>query len=166
MTLADFTRPALVLPSLCGRDAPGVIHELSVALHREGIVPDLLPFYHTALNREFLLRTDFESGLACPHARLPGVTTPAFAFGRSDEPLAWHPRFSHPVRLVFLLALPVSDAAPGLAMFSCLAQLARDTPLLDLIRQSDDAGSIFEAFSLVAVGRRHPAAPATSAAGY
>lgn len=162
MTLADFTRPALVITSLRGRDAPGVIHELSVVLHREGIVPDLLPFYHAALNREFLLRTDFEPGLACPHARLPGVTTPAFAFGRSAEPLAWHPRFSHPVRLVFLLALPVSDAAPGLAMFSCLAQLARDTTLLEAISQSDDAGSIFELFSRVAAGRS-PAAFAASA---
>ena len=64
MTLADFTRPGLIIEHLERQDAASAIHELSVALHREGCIPDWLPFYHEALNREFLLSTDTEAGMA------------------------------------------------------------------------------------------------------
>jgi mannitol/fructose-specific phosphotransferase system IIA component (Ntr-type) len=164
MTLADFTWPGLIVPRLCGRDAPGVIHELSLVLHREGVVPDLLPFYNTALNREFLLSTDLESGLACPHARLPGVKTPAFSFGRSDEPFVWSPQFTHPVRLVFLLAVPATEPVPYLAMLSGVAQLAKDSRLLDSIRGAVDTGSILEVFSRITLHGRRPSEPAASPA--
>jgi mannitol/fructose-specific phosphotransferase system IIA component (Ntr-type) len=89
VTLADFTSPGLIIPHLRGQDAPSVIQELSQALQREMRVPDLLPFYHAALNREFLLASDWEAGMAFPHARLPALKEVCFAFGRSDEPLGW-----------------------------------------------------------------------------
>ena len=71
MTLADFTTSELILPNLRGDDVATVIQELSRALQREKRVPDLLPFYHAALNREFLVSSDWEAGMAFPHARLP-----------------------------------------------------------------------------------------------
>jgi PTS system nitrogen regulatory IIA component len=153
MTLADFTRPGLVVSHLRGRDAPGVIHELSVALQREGVVPDLLPFYHAALNREFLLRTDLGSGLACPHARLPGLPTLAFACGCSDEPLVWNPHFSHPVRLVFLIAAPVADASSYLSLLSGIAQLSQDRGRLQNLRTAANVGDFLEILSQVPVRR-------------
>ena len=91
MTLADFTSPGMIIPHLRGQDAASVIQELSHALQREGRVPDLLPFYHAVLNREFLVSTDMEAGMALPHARLPGLKELAFAFGRSDQPLLGEP---------------------------------------------------------------------------
>jgi len=89
MTLADFTSPGLIIPHLRGQDVASVIQELSQALQREGRVGDLLPFYHAALNREFLVSTDMEAGMAFPHARLPGLKELSFALGRSGEPLGW-----------------------------------------------------------------------------
>ena len=73
MTLADFTSAGLIIPHLRGQDVATVIQELSQAMRRERRVPDLLPFYHAALNREFLVSTDMEAGMAFPHARLPGL---------------------------------------------------------------------------------------------
>ena len=104
MTLADFTSPGLIIPHLRGGDAASVIQELSQVLQHEKRVPDLLPFYHAALNREFMVSTDMEAGIAFPHARLPALREISFAFGRSDEPLVWGARAASPVRLVFLMA--------------------------------------------------------------
>ncbi|NOS70392.1 MAG: PTS sugar transporter subunit IIA, partial [Verrucomicrobia bacterium] len=73
MTLADFTSPGLIIPHLRGQDAASVIQELSQALQREQRIPDSLPFYHAALNREFMVSTDMEAGMAFPHARLPAL---------------------------------------------------------------------------------------------
>jgi mannitol/fructose-specific phosphotransferase system IIA component (Ntr-type) len=161
MTLADFTQPGLIVPHLRGRDATSVIHELSLVLQRAGVVPDLLPFYHAALTREFLLSTDFESGIAYPHARLPGIKALTFAFGRSDEPFAWSPRFIHPVRLVFLLAVPATDSTNYLPLLSGLARLSADNRLLEVLRNAPDAAGIGKIFSQVGL---RGALPAESAA--
>jgi mannitol/fructose-specific phosphotransferase system IIA component (Ntr-type) len=159
MTLADFTKPGLIAPHLRSRDATSAIHELSLAMQREGGVPDWLPFYHEALNREFLLSTDMEAGMAFPHARLAGLKELAFAFGRSEEPFAWGPKLTHPVRMVFLLAVPATDAEHYLSLVSGLARLSANAPLLETIRRAADSAEIITAFRQVVLrGRPAPVA--------
>jgi mannitol/fructose-specific phosphotransferase system IIA component (Ntr-type) len=131
---------------LVSRDATSAIHELSLALQREGCVPDWLPFYHEALNREFLLSTDVEAGMAFPHARLPGLRELAFAFGRSEEPFTWGPGITHPVRMVFLIAVPSAAADHYLPLVSGLARLSGSLPMLDAIRGAADSGAIMAVF--------------------
>src|SRR5262249_37351378 len=124
MNLADFTSPGLVIPHLSGHDPAAVIQELSQALQREKRIPDLLPFYHAALNREYMVGTDMEAGLAFPHARLAALKELSFALGRSGEPLAWGPKSAGAVRLVFLIAVPATDSTQYLSLISGLARLA------------------------------------------
>jgi hypothetical protein len=50
-SLADYTRSELIVHHLRERDIPGIIGELCQVLHREGCVPDLLPFYRSAAKR-------------------------------------------------------------------------------------------------------------------
>ena len=149
MTLADFTNPGLILPHLRSRDATSAIHELSRPMQREGCVPDWLPFYHEVLNREFLLSTDMDAGMAFPHARLAGLKELAFAFGRSDEPFAWGPQLTHSVRMVFLLAVPATDSENYLSLVSGLARLSNNAPLLETIRNAADSTEIIAAFRQV-----------------
>lgn len=152
MTLADFTRPGLIVPHLVSRDATSAIHELSLALQREGCVPDWLPFYHEALNREFLLSTDMEAGMAFPHARLPGLRELAFAFGRSDAPFTWGgPGITHQVRMVFLLAVPSAAADHYLPLVSGLARLSGNLSLLDAIRGAIDSAALIAVFGQIAL---------------
>ena len=162
MTLADFTRPGLIVPHLRSRDATSAIHELSLAMQREGCVPDWLPFYHEALNREFLLSTDMEAGMAFPHARLAGLKDLAFAFGRSDEPFAWGPQLTHPVRMVFLLAVPATDAEQYLPLVSGLARLSSNNPLLEKIRSAANGAEIIAAFRQIVL-RGSSASPTPAA---
>ena len=144
MTLADFTGPGLILPHLRGQDAASVIQELAQALQRERRVPDLLPFYHAALNREFLVSTEMEAGMAFPHARLPGLKELSFAFGRSDEPLPWGARGARTVRLVFLIAVPATEATQHLLLISGLARLANENRLVEELHAAQDTFQILE----------------------
>jgi mannitol/fructose-specific phosphotransferase system IIA component (Ntr-type) len=128
MTLADFTSPALVVPHLRGHDVAAVIQELSQALQREKRVADLLPFYHAALNREFMVSSDMEAGMAFPHARLPALKELSFALGRSDPPLVWGARSTGAVRLVFLakdsrLVKQLQSAEDNFQMLEVLRQI-------------------------------------------
>ncbi len=144
MTLADFTSLELIVPSLRGRDEAAVIQELSQALQRERRVPDFLPFYHAALNREFLVSSDLEAGMAFPHARLPGLKELSFALGRCDRPLVWGAKAGHSVRLIFLIAVPATESTQYLSLISGLARLAKDGGLMEKLKAAGDAAQIFE----------------------
>jgi mannitol/fructose-specific phosphotransferase system IIA component (Ntr-type) len=149
MTLAEFTSPGLIIPHLRGQEATSVIQELSQAMQREGRVPDLLPFYHAALNREFLVGTEMEGGMAFPHARLSGLKELSFAFGRSDEPLLWGTRGSRTVRSVFLLAVPATDSTQYLLLISGLARLAKQSQLMEKLQAAQDTFQILEVLQQV-----------------
>jgi len=149
MTLADFTSPGLIIPRLHGHDVASVIQELSQALQREKRVIDLLPFYHAALNREFMVSTDIEAGMAFPHARLPALKELSFAFGRSDETLSWGPRSAWSVRLVFLMAVPATDSTQYLLLISGFARLTKEVRLVEKLHATQDTFQILEVLQQV-----------------
>lgn len=149
MTLADFTHPGLIIPHLRGQDAASVIQELSRVLQQERRIPDLLPFYHTALNREFMVSTDMEAGMAFPHARLPGLKELSFALGRSDQPVGWGARSSGAVRLVFLMAVPATDSTQYLSLISGLARLSKDSRLVECLHAAQDTCQIADVLKQV-----------------
>jgi nitrogen PTS system EIIA component len=149
MTLESFTSPGMIIPHLRGDDAAGAIQELSRAMQREGRVPDLLPFYHAALNREFLVSTDMEAGIALPHARLPGLKNLAFALGRSDQPLLWGTTGRRTVRLVFLVAVPATDSRQHLLLISGLARLAKQRRFLEQLHAARDTFQILDVLKQV-----------------
>jgi mannitol/fructose-specific phosphotransferase system IIA component (Ntr-type) len=151
MTLADFTSPGLVVPRLRGVDAPSVIQELSQALQRERRIADSLPFYHAALNREFMVSTYMEAGMAFPHARLPGLKEVSFSLGRSEEPLRWGTRAAGSVRLVFLLAVPATDSTQYLLLISGLARLSGDASRMARLLAARDTFEMLEVLQQVAL---------------
>jgi mannitol/fructose-specific phosphotransferase system IIA component (Ntr-type) len=149
MTLADYTDPRLIIPHLHGPDAASVIQELSQAMQRENRVPDLLPFYHAALNREFLLSSEMEAGIAFPHARLPYLKELSFALGRSDAPLHWGAKAGSAVRLVFLIAVPATDSTQYLSLISGLARLAKDCLLVQRLQSAEKPFDLLEVLQQV-----------------
>jgi len=142
LMLGEYTRRALIVPQLRERDTAGIIAELSQVLHREGCVTDVLPCYHTALNRELLFNSALESGLAFPHARLSAVKQLAFALGRTPEPVMWGAKGPWRVQLIFLLAVPATDAACYLNLLASLARLGQQTDVLGQLRAANNADAI------------------------
>jgi mannitol/fructose-specific phosphotransferase system IIA component (Ntr-type) len=142
ISLADYTRPALIVPCLRERDTAGVIGEMSQVLQHAGEVPDVLPFYQAALNQELLANSALACGLAFPHARLSGIKRLQFAFGRLPEPITWGGKSSWPVQFVFLLAVPATDAAGYLHLLARLARLGQQPELLAQFRSAKEAEAI------------------------
>lgn len=150
-SLSDFTRPGLVLPHLRQRDTAGIISELSQALQREGCVPDMLTFYHAALNQELLANSETEGGIALPHARLNGIRQLQFALGRLPEPVTWGTRRVSPVQVVFLLAVPATDAARYLHLLASLARLGGDAARMTGLMQAENADGILRILQQIKV---------------
>ena len=165
MTLADFTSPGLIIPHLLGGEAASTIKELSQVLQIENRVPDLLHFYQAALNREFMVSTDTEAGMAFPHARVPGLKDVSFAFGRGRGPLRWGPNAARSVRLVFLIAVPATDATQYLLLISGLARLSRDSGLVAKLQAARDTFQILEVLQQVRLRTSSPAGPGQESGG-
>jgi mannitol/fructose-specific phosphotransferase system IIA component (Ntr-type) len=142
VSLADYTGPALIVPRLREADTAGIISELSQVLQRRGAVPDVLPFYQAALNQELLTNSALDCGLAFPHARLSGIKRLQFAFGRTPAPIAWGAKSSWPVQLIFLLAVPATDAAGYLHLLASLARLGQQPGVLAQLRAAENAQAI------------------------
>lgn len=138
-SLAAFTSSALMLPELRGADVTAILAELSEALQRAARIVDLLPFYHAALNREYLCSTSMNYGFAFPHARLHGLKTLSFALGRSPKPILWGGHHSAPVRLIFLSAVPATDATSYLAFVAALSRLSREPHQVSALLAAPDA---------------------------
>ncbi len=126
VALADYTRPELIVPRLREHDAAGIIGELSQVLQRHGDVPDVLPFYQAALNQELLSGSALDCGIAFPHGRLTGIKRPQFALGRTSEPVVWGASNAGRVQLIFLMAVPATDATSYLQVLSSLARLGQN----------------------------------------
>ncbi len=153
-SLATYTRAGLIVPELRERDTAGVISELSVVLQRAGCVPDLLPFYHVALNQELLTSSAVENGIALPHARSSGVKQLRFAFGRTREPIIWGARSAWQVQLVFLLAVPATDAATYLHLLASIAKLSQQTKCLADLRAAQSPEQILAVLDRIEVRQR------------
>lgn len=145
-TLADYTCEGLILPNLHGRDAASVIHELTTALHREGRVPDLLPFYQAALNGEYLAAAVASSGWALPHARVASLEQPWFAAGRCPFPITWAGQARSPVKMVFLFCVPETDTRGYLGTLSALARLSCTPRLAERLACARTAGEFLDVF--------------------
>jgi mannitol/fructose-specific phosphotransferase system IIA component (Ntr-type) len=158
-SLAAYTRANLIIPQLGQRDTPGIISELSLLLQREGCVPDVLPFYHLALNQELLSNSALECGIALPHARLSGVHRLQFALGRVAQPVIWGVRGSWPVQFVFLLAVPATDAARYLHLLGSLARLGQDCELLASLRSARSAEAMLAVLEQVPIRTGGSGAP-------
>jgi PTS system nitrogen regulatory IIA component len=150
-TLADYTRRGLVVAELREPDTAGVIGELSQALQREGCLTDVLPFYQAALNQELLNNSALGCGIALPHARLPGVRKLQFALGRARQPLVWGAGGCGRVGLVFLLAVPATDAAQCLQVLASLARLGSQPDLVRGLQHARDVDGMIEVLRAVAL---------------
>src|SRR5689334_22857295 len=143
LSLAHYSSVRLIVPELRERDPAGIISELSQVLQREGHVIDVLPFYQATLNHELLTNSAHQSGFALPHGRVSGVKQLHFAFGRTPQPVIWGPKGSWPVQMVFLLAVPATDAACYLHLLASLARLGQQPSQLAALRAAQSPEAIF-----------------------
>lgn len=141
-SLAEFTTPRLIFPTLRSRDAAGVAAELCSSLHREGFVPDLLPFYNAIISRENLCSTAGAPGWAVPHARMRGLPRLAFAVGRTVEPMPWFGESRELVQVVFLFAVPEEQIAGYLNLVSALARLSQNPARTEALLRAQDSAQI------------------------
>lgn len=92
--------------------------------------------FDALLEREALGSTGLGSGVAVPHARLPGIERVTGVFVRLDAPVAYESVDDRPVDLMFALFAPPRDGAEHLRALAAVSRALRSSELREQLRQA------------------------------
>ena len=92
--------------------------------------------FDALLEREALGSTGLGSGVAVPHARLPGIARVTGVFVRLDAPVAYESVDDRPVDLMFALFAPPKDGAEHLRALAAVSRALRSSELREQLRQA------------------------------
>ena len=144
MKISDFLSPADVALDVCESDKARLLQQLSSqAAAKVGLSANEVCTQIT--KREELGSTGVGNGVALPHARLRGLSTPFGLFARLRHGIDFEAIDNQPVDIIFLLLLPDGAGASQLNALASVARALRDPETLQRIRSAADRDSLFQA---------------------
>ena len=102
LTLKDVVESRLFLPSLTSTTRRGALHEMcEVAAEAVSNAPER--FLRILSERERVLASGWENGLAIPYARINGLTRPLVVVGKSAAGIDFDARDGKPAKVIILI---------------------------------------------------------------
>ncbi len=105
--ISRFSAEQLMVPDLVAGSAADAIEILAGKMESEGFISRADKLIESALERESMLSTAMENGLAFPHVRGVEGGSLTLACGVSKEPFAWDADGT-PTNIVFLITIPTA----------------------------------------------------------
>lgn len=142
--IARFSAPTLMIPSLSSQDKEGVIRELVSALHDGGFVDQKESLVEHAMNRESLLSTAVDHGLAFPHVR--GVEGGGLTLSVGIHKKGIH--FDGPKgrlsRIFFFMVIPTAASSFYLKLLAGLTETFMVKGARDALLKADTADDLWK----------------------
>lgn len=105
-----FSSPEMMVAELASDEREAVVYELAKLMEKTGRVHDAAAIVDGTLQRESILSTAMNGGVALPHVRGVENSLPAVAIGVSKSGVKWDDD-GNIVNLVVLASIPVSGSA-------------------------------------------------------
>ena len=155
MRITELLSPQRIVLGAKAADKAAAIHTMTGLLSAGDCLRDPVQYEQDVLAREAQGSTGVGGGVAIPHAKSAGVRRPALAAMTLSEDLEYGSLDGAPVRLLFQIAVPDTDANLHVAVLADLARLLMDE---DFCTQLLDAKTPEEFLSVIS-RRETPAAP-------
>ncbi|MBI4667083.1 MAG: cation:proton antiporter [Nitrospinae bacterium] len=128
------------------------IAELSSLLAEEtGLAADRIE--QAVLSRELIMPTGLDNGMAIPHARIKGLSTPVIAVGLSDSGVDFDARDGQPAQLVFLILTPEGDDKAQIEILAQISKLLKDPVCREKLKKSKNFLEFMAALKQGAAGK-------------
>ncbi len=118
-----FSASTLMIPALTGTDRESVLSELCNKLQDEGFVDNAAKLRETALQREAIIPTAMDHGLAFPHVRCVEGGALTLALGLTPKGIKFDPAGQADTRIIFFMVIPTAASAFYLKLLSGLSQV-------------------------------------------
>jgi len=123
VSVSGFLPEGAVVTDLAAAERPAAIRALAATLTQGANTALAERVAQAALARELEFGTAVGSGVAIPHARLPGLAGPLLAYGRAVPGIEWDAADGEAVRHVFLLATPAGAEDTHAQILSQIARI-------------------------------------------
>lgn len=139
-----FTRRGVIIPMKV-ETREQAIHVLCANAAQEAMI-DEEDITRAVLEREAMMGTAIEEGIALPHGRLEGLKKPIVIFGRSLAGVDWNSPDGKPSHFIFLILTPKSDDAIQVQILRAIARVMQTNSQAILnAADSSEVWAIFQA---------------------
>ena len=140
-----FSAESLMIPALKGTDRDAVLAELCQKLDDEGFVDDAGKLLEAAEQREAIISTDVENGLAFPHVRCVEGGALTFALGIAPKGIKFDPAGKANTRIIFFMVIPTAASAFYLKLLSGLSQVFQKAENREKLLEAETSEKMWKA---------------------
>jgi mannitol/fructose-specific phosphotransferase system IIA component (Ntr-type)/predicted RNA-binding Zn-ribbon protein involved in translation (DUF1610 family) len=141
-----FSAQSLMITELEGADRDSIIAELCQKMADEGFVDDPVKLQEAALQREAIISTAVENGLAFPHVRSVEGGALTLALGITPKPVKFDPAAGKAgTRIVFFMVIPTAASAFYLKLLAGLSQVFQKAENRDKLLEADTPEKLWKA---------------------
>ncbi|WXL26695.1 PTS IIA-like nitrogen regulatory protein PtsN [Ectopseudomonas mendocina] len=143
--LESILTPGRSLVNVPGGSKKRVLEQIANLIARD--LPDIdgQDIYESLIAREKLGSTGFGNGIAIPHCRLPGCTTPICALLHLDAAVDFDSIDGAPVDLLFVLLVPEAATDAHLELLRQIASMLDRSDVRANLRQADSSEALYQA---------------------
>ena len=135
-----------MITELEGADRDSIIAELCQKMADEGFVDDPVKLQEAALQREAIISTAVENGLAFPHVRSVEGGALTLALGITPKPVKFDPAAGKAsTRIVFFMVIPTAASAFYLKLLAGLSQVFQKAENRDKLLEADTPEKLWKA---------------------
>ncbi len=147
MRISDLLSEGTITTSLMHRDKQGIIEELLDLAMKTGKIKDRDAVLKAIMDREQLMSTGLEKGIAIPHAKTMAADGIVMALGISKAGLDFQSADGQPSHLFFLLVAPSTAAGLNVQVLAQIARLTMNVIFRDSLKDAASPKAAFEIIS-------------------
>lgn len=140
-----FSAESLMIADLKGKTRDEVLAELCTRMKDEGFIDDPKKLLEAAIQREAIVSTAVDNGLAFPHVRCVEGGALTLALGVSREGVLFDPAGKTKTNLFFFMVIPTAASAFYLKILSGLSQIFQKEENRAKLLEADSADKLWKA---------------------
>ena len=144
MRISDLLSEGTITTSLIHTDKQGIIEELLDLAMKTGKIKDREVVLKAITEREQLMSTGLEKGIAIPHAKTMAADDMVMALGISKAGLDFQSADGQPSHIFFLLAAPSTAAGANIQVLAQIARLTMNTQFCDSLKEAASPKAAYE----------------------
>jgi Kef-type K+ transport system membrane component KefB/mannitol/fructose-specific phosphotransferase system IIA component (Ntr-type) len=139
----QFLAKDAVILDLKGKSRWEIIPELCQRLAESMGYADVQHLISVVLDREQIMGTGLEKGVAVPHGRLEDIERPFVGFGRSTTGIDWDARDGLATHFVFLILTPEQEEGIQVQILAAIARTMIRPDIQSALMSAEDADEAF-----------------------
>ncbi|MBF0485270.1 MAG: cation:proton antiporter [Candidatus Omnitrophica bacterium] len=143
--LEYFSRRDIIV-NLKAQSRDAALRELAEFAGQYDDLPDTGSIFTSVLERENVIGTGLENGVAVPHARLSNIRRAVILFGRSQDGIEWNSPDGKPARFIFLILTPQRGADVQVQILSLIAKAMSEEDVRSAIMKAAESQQIWDIF--------------------